>query len=216
MKKTLLLSAVSVAGAAALVGSMTFAAFNDYEDVLGPNVAAGTIELDQWGTQVPWPIMVSNLAPGDSITFPVVLENEGTLDGTLYGKVQSIIGHEDGCDVNDLDPWQFGDPARVEGVVDPNCALPSGSEGDLVKYLSIELTGPGIASPIDLMSAGPNEFLLTDLAARTHTEYTVTVTFDDVDQPLADVYTISHQNDAQGDSVLITLKFAIVAQSAII
>jgi len=208
MKKTLLLSAVSVAGAAALVGSMTFAAFNDYEDVTGPHVAAGTIELDQWGNEAPWPLTVSNMVPGDTVSFPVVLENEGTLDGTLYGKVDSIVGKEDGCDVRDLDPWQMSDPARVEGVVDPNCSnLWSG--GDLMKYLTIELTGPGIAAPIDLMNAGPNEFLLTQLAAHTHTEYTVTVTF--VDEPLPDVYTIAQQNDAQGDGVCITLKFAIVA-----
>lgn len=208
MKKTLLLSAVSVAGAAALVGSMTFAAFNDYEDVAGPHVAAGTIELDQWGNEAPWPLTISNMVPGDEVSFPVVLENEGTLDGTLYGKVDSIIGKEDGCDVRDLDPWQMGDPARVEGVVDPDCGnLWSG--GDLVQYLTIELSGPGIAEPIDLMNAGSNDFLLTTLAAHTHTEYTVTVTF--VDEPLPDVYTIAHQNDAQGDGVCITLKFAIVA-----
>ena len=36
MKKSLLLSAISVAGAAALVGGMTFASFNDYEDPNGP------------------------------------------------------------------------------------------------------------------------------------------------------------------------------------
>lgn len=208
MKKTLLLSAVSVAGAAALVGSMTFAAFNDYEDVAGPHVAAGTIELDQWGDPAFWPLTLNNMVPGDSLSFPVVLENEGTLDGTLYGKVQSIVGMEDGCDVRDLDPWQMGDPARVESVVDPDCSNPW-SGGDLTKYLTIELTGPGIAAPIDLMNAGPNEFLLTQLAAHTHTEYTVTVTF--VDEPLPDVYTIAQQNDAQGDSVCITLKFAIVA-----
>lgn len=208
MKKTLLLSAVSVAGAAALVGSMTFAAFNDYEDVAGPHVAAGTIELDQWGNEAPWPLTISNMVPGDTVSFPVVLENEGTLDGTLYGKVDSIIGKEDGCDVRDLDPWQMGDPARVESVVDPDCSNPW-SGGDLMKYLTIELTGPGIAAPIDLMDAGPNEFLLTTLAAHTHTEYTVTVTF--VDEPLPDVYTIAQQNDAQGDGVCITLKFAIVA-----
>ena len=208
MKKTLLLSAVSVAGAAALVGSMTFAAFNDYEDVAGPHVAAGTIELDQWGDPAFWPLTLTNMVPGDSLSFPVILENEGTLDGTLYGKVQSIVGMEDGCDVRDLDPWQMGDPARVESVVDPDCSNPW-SGGDLMKYLTIELTGPGIAAPIDLMNAGPNEFLLTQLAAHTHTEYTVTVTF--VDEPLPDVYTIAQQNDAQGDSVCITLKFAIVA-----
>ena len=208
MKKTLLLSAVSVAGAAALVGSMTFAAFNDYEDVAGPRVAAGTIELDQWGNEAPWPLTIGNMVPGDTVSFPVVLENEGSLDGTLYGMVDSIVGKEDGCDVRDLDPWQMGDPARVEGVVDPDCSNPW-SGGDLMKYLTIELTGPGIAAPIDLMNAGPNEFLLTTLAAHTHTEYTVTVTF--VDEPLPDVYTIAQQNDAQGDGVCITLKFAIVA-----
>ena len=210
MKKTLLLSAVSVAGAAALVGSMTFAAFNDYEDVAGPHVAAGTIELDQWGDPAFWPLTLTNMVPGDSLSFPVVLENEGTLDGTLYGKVQSIVGMEDGCDVRDLDPWQMGDPARVESVVDPDCSNPW-SGGDLTKYLTIELTGPGIMAPIDLMNAGPNEFLLTQLAAHTHSEYTVTVTF--ADAPLPDVYTIAQQNDAQGDSVSITLKFAIVADS---
>lgn len=208
MKKTLLLSAVSVAGAAALVGSMTFAAFNDYEDVAGPHVAAGTIELDQWGDPAMWPVTISNMVPGDTVTFPVTLENEGTLDGTLYGKVQSIMGKEDGCDVRDVDPGQWVDPARVESVVDPDCSnLFSG--GDLTKYLTVELTGPGIAAPVDLMNAGPNEFLLTQLAAHAHTQYTVTVTFEDEDLP--DVYTIAQQNDAQGDSVCITLKFAIVA-----
>ncbi len=208
MRKTLLLSAISVAGAAALVGTMTFAAFNDYEDVAGPHVAAGTIELDQWGNPSFLPITMTNMAPGDSVSFPVVLENEGTLDGTLYGKVQSIIGQEDGCDVRDLDPMQWTDPARVESVVDPDCTNPW-SGGDLMKYLTIELTGPGIAAPVDLANAGPNEFLLTQLAAHSHAEYTVTVTF--VDEPLPDVYTIAQQNDAQGDSVCITLKFAIVA-----
>lgn len=208
MKKTLLLSAASVAGAAALVGSMAFAAFNDYEDVRGPSVAAGTIELDQWGDPTLWPLTVSNMAPGESVSFPVTLENEGSLDGTLYGKVDSIVGKEDGCDVDDLDPGQWQDPARVEAMVDPDCAnLWSG--GDLAKYLTIELTGPGIATPVDLMGAGANEFLLTGLAAHATATYTVTVTF--VNEPLADVYTIAQQNDAQGDGVSITLKFALVA-----
>lgn len=187
---------------------MTLAAFNDIEDVTGPTVAAGTIELDQMGDPALWPLVVGNMAPGDSVSFPVVLENEGTLDGTLYGKVQSIVGWEDGCDVRDLDPGQWIDPARVESVVDPDCGNPF-SGGDLVKYLSIELTGPGIAAPVDLMNAGPNEFLLTGLAAHANAEYTVTVTFADEDLP--DVYTIAQQNDAQGDGVSIALRFAIVA-----
>lgn len=208
MKKTLLLSAASVAGAAALVASMTFAAFNDYEDVAGPSIAAGTIELDQWGDPAPWPITISNMAPGDSVSFPVKLENEGTLNGTLYGKVDSIIGIEDGCDVRDLDPGQWYDPALVEAVVDPDCGNPW-SQGDLMKYLTVELTGPGIAAPIDLMNAGPNEFLLTGLKAHATATYWVTVTF--VNEALPDVYTIAQQNDAQGDGVSIALRFAIVA-----
>jgi predicted ribosomally synthesized peptide with SipW-like signal peptide len=210
MKKTLLLSAASVAGAAALVASMTFAAFNDYEDVAGPSIAAGTIELDQWGDPAPWPITISNMAPGDSVSFPVKLENEGTLNGTLYGKVDSIIGIEDGCDVRDLDPGQWYDPALVEAVVDPDCGNPW-SQGDLMKYLTVELTGPGIAAPIDLMNAGPKEFLLTGLKAHATATYWVTVTF--VNEALPDVYTIAQQNDAQGDGVCITLKFALVADA---
>lgn len=210
MKKTLLLSAVSVAGAAALVGSMTLAAFNDYEDVAGPHVAAGTIELDQYGDPAMWPLTISNMAPGDTFEFPVVLENEGSLDGHLYGRVESIHGIEDGCDVRDLDWGQWHDPARVESVVDPDCSnLWSG--GDLLKYLKVELIVPGDPTPIDLMDAGDGEFLVNALAAHAKTTYTVRVTFENEPLALADIYEVAQQNDAQGDGACITLKFALVA-----
>ncbi|GEN79045.1 TasA family protein [Actinotalea fermentans] len=212
MKKTLLLSAVSVAGAAALVGSMTFAAFNDYEDVAGPRVAAGTIELDQWGTQMPFPVTVSNMAPGDVVDIPVVLENEGTLPGHLYGKVDSLVGTEDGCDVRDLDGFQIFDPARVERATGDDCDN-LWSPGDLMEYLTIELLVPG-GDPIDLANAGPDDFLVAPMAAHAIQHYTVRVTFENTPLVGDDVYTIDPQNKAQGDGATINLKFALVADAA--
>lgn len=202
MKKTLLLSAVSVAGAAALVGGMTFAAFNDTELAKYPSaVAAGTLELDQEG--VTEPAWVLNMSPGQTAEFAIDLENEGTLDGTLYAKIHSITGHEDGCDVAD-GMW---DPERVESVVDMDC-WNVWSPGDLVEYLDIVLVAPD-ATEVDLTTGA--EVNLGALAAHGDGTYMLKVTFRDA--PLADKWVIDQQNKAQGDSACIQLKFALVADA---
>lgn len=202
MKKSLLLSAVSVAGAAALVGSMTFAAFNDTEISQYPSaVAAGTIELDQVG--ITEPMWVKNMTPGQTAEFVITLENEGTLAGDLFGKVYSIRGTEDGCDV----AQGMWDPARVESVVDHDCwNVMSG--GDLLEYLDIVLVTPDDTEVP--LSIGGDEIALGALGPLDQGDYVLKVTFRD--EPLADKWVIDPQNKAQGDGACIQLQFALVAQ----
>ena len=200
MKKTLLLSAASVAGAAALVGGMTIAAFNDTEVQQWPAaVAAGTLELDQQGiTQPAW---VTNMKPGDVADFTIDLQNEGTLDGHLYAALNNVVGFEDGCDVRD----GMFDPARVESMVDSNC-WDRMSGGDLVQYLDIAVVTPsGDVYPI----VGSAEVDLGALPADTADDYILRVTFHD--PGAGDKWVIDPQNAAQGDGATIQLKFALTA-----
>lgn len=200
MKKSLLLSAVSVAGAAALVGGMTIAAFNDTEVQQFPAaVAAGTLELDQQG--ITSPAWVNNMKPGDVADFTIDLENEGTLDGNLFAAINVVRGFEDGCDVAD-GMW---DPARVESVVDPDCWNVFG-EGDLTQYLDLSIITPG---GDEYALTGSTEVDLGALAASSAGDYTLRVVFRDI--PLADMWVIDPQNAAQGDRASVQLKFALTA-----
>jgi predicted ribosomally synthesized peptide with SipW-like signal peptide len=200
MKKSLLLSVVSVAGAAALVGGMTLASFNDTEASEFPSlVAAGTIELDQQG--VTSPLWVTNMKPGDVAEFTINLQNEGSLNGDLFARIARVTGIEDGCDVRD--GWI--DPERVESVVDNNCGdLTSG--GDLAKYLSYEVVLPdGTVVPLPVVAEIP----LGALASHLSADYILRVKFNDTGLD-PDRWSIAQQNDAQGDGATIQLQFSLV------
>ena len=199
MKKSLLLSATSVAGAAALVGGMTIAAFNDTETASFPSpVVAGSLELDQKGLTMP--LLVDNMKPGDHADFTIKLENEGTLPGVLYGMLAEVKGIEDGCEVRD----GLIDLERVEAQVDGDCGNVF-SGGDLEQYLEYEFVLPGgqVVPATETAEVG-----LGGLDGSTEGSYVLRVRFRN--DPMADKWVVQQQNDAQGDGAVITLKFALV------
>ncbi len=204
MNRTLLISAGSIAGAAALVGGMTFASFNDTQVSMLPSVvSAGTLQLNQEGLTDP--IQFKDMKPGDVANFTIDLRNAGTLAGNLYAKVNSVVGFEDGCDVK---PGSISDAlteTQVERIVDTNCMnLLSG--GDLTKYLSYSMVdGDG---EHQMAADGSGNVDLGALAAKATGSYTLRVKF--ANEAMADGFTVQQQNDAQGDGAALTLKFALV------
>jgi predicted ribosomally synthesized peptide with SipW-like signal peptide len=207
MKKSLLLSAFSVAGAAALVGGMTYASFNDYEDVDLPTVAAGTLELDLDGPITSSVDIPSDWEPGETLDLTIPLENTGTIDGHVWVQVLGFYGIEDGC--------QVVPGHSVENGIDTDCwNLFSG--GDLAQYLDLSMAdGWGTAfGDLDL-SGDPLD--LGPLPAGSGSDFVLHLTFANVDAYDDDgnlkIFDHSSQNDAQGDKVKVFLKFGLTQWS---
>ncbi|ASJ15183.1 TasA family protein [Thermococcus radiotolerans] len=93
---------VAVLAISILGGAGTFSVFSDTETSSGNVIAAGTLDLKVWnGTHwVDDPNVihfeVSNMAPGDKVTWKFKLKNSGTLPGNLSFKFLNIVSHENG------------------------------------------------------------------------------------------------------------------------
>lgn len=118
MRRKLLLSTISIAATASLLGVGAFAKFSDQEKTETNSVAAGTLDLQilngQPGFQYPGylKIDVSNAKPGDSNAAApkyIHIKNVGTLPGKLSLRVVMDSNDENGI----VEP-ELGDP--TEGV----------------------------------------------------------------------------------------------------
>ncbi len=81
------LSLVLLGFVAVVVGAGTFAYFSDTEESTGNYIAAGTLDLVVNGVgQFDTSVGGDGIAPGDSDSWDVSIQNSGTVDGTLTAK----------------------------------------------------------------------------------------------------------------------------------
>jgi spore coat-associated protein N len=89
----ILVSVMTIALVAALIGGGIYAAFSDPETSTNNQFAAGTLDLTVDGEN-PWTstkIAASDMKPGDSGVATCTLVNAGTLDGTFTVDIQNIV-----------------------------------------------------------------------------------------------------------------------------
>jgi predicted ribosomally synthesized peptide with SipW-like signal peptide len=146
MSRKLLLSSISIAAAASLIGVGAYAKFSDSEQTATHSIAAGTLDLKILNGEQPdssypeyAPISVTNAKPGDHALSPVPqvhFKNVGSLPGRLSVRVVMDTNAENGI----VEP-ELGDP--TEGV---------GELGDEM-LVSIDGIGTMINQPLTALHA---------------------------------------------------------------
>lgn len=134
MRRKLLLSTISIAATATLLGAGAFAKFHDEEQTATHSVAAGTLDLKILNGEQPdasYPeyaaINVTNAKPGDSNAAPtpqVHFKNVGTLPGKLSLRV--VI-----------------DSDAENGIVEPELGDPTEGVGELGSEMLVSIDGVG-------------------------------------------------------------------------
>ena len=146
MRRKLLLSSISIAATATLLGAGAFAKFHDEEQTATHSIAAGTLDLKILNGDQPdasyaeyAPINVTNAKPGDANANPapqVHFKNVGTLPGKLSLKVVM-------------------DSNAENGIVEPELGDPTAGVGELgdALHLSIDGIGTMIDLPLTTLNA---------------------------------------------------------------
>jgi predicted ribosomally synthesized peptide with SipW-like signal peptide len=151
MSRKLLLSSISIAAAASLIGVGAYAKYSDKE-VGGPvSVTAGTLNLEVGGSAVGHNFDVTNAYPGFQSPglFGYVLKNTGTIDGQLHvflvkdsDAENSMVEPE--TDAPDIDPASGEIDNYLNVTVDGN----SFGYGGTVPWMGLATMLPG--NPVDV------------------------------------------------------------------
>jgi len=192
MTRRKLLGAVATVGAAgAGAGAGTAALFSDTETSTA-STSAGTLNLtlDGQDTTVQF-LLETGIAPGDSGTSSVTLQNTGSVTGYVDVEATVVTNYENGCPGN-------------EGSADGTCGDPGEGQGELQTYLETEgffQNGPSLWGPTTV-SNEPTQGTVYDvdyqLGPGASDDFTVDWTFQS-----------TAGDDAQTDSVLIELTFRL-------
>jgi spore coat-associated protein N len=97
--KKILISLMTIAMMAALIGGGVFAYFNDVETSTGNTFTAGTLDLTVDGAN-PWAsakITAADMKPGSSGAVDCTLVNAGNLAGTLTVDIKSLVDSQGTC-----------------------------------------------------------------------------------------------------------------------
>ncbi|MBP1759269.1 MAG: hypothetical protein H6Q63_186 [Firmicutes bacterium] len=109
MKKRILVSLATMGIVATLVGGATFAIFTDQSTNASNTFTAGTLEVEA-GAQNTQGVVLTNMAPGDTIDGTFVVTNTGTLElrfdttanisGTIFeGTTPAVVTIDNAADV---------------------------------------------------------------------------------------------------------------------
>jgi len=97
--KKILISLMTIAMMAALIGGGVFAYFNDVETSAGNTFTAGTLDLTVDGAN-PWAstkITAASMKPGDNGAVDCTLVNAGNLAGTLTVDIKALVDSQGTC-----------------------------------------------------------------------------------------------------------------------
>ncbi|MCA1055231.1 CalY family protein [Rossellomorea aquimaris] len=137
LKKSLGAAALAAGIGAAAIGGGTFALFTDTAANTGNTFTAGTLTLDDvsGGAIVSQAVNFDNLAPGDSGTVSMTVENNGTLDAwvkiddtaTNASKTGDLFGGDTPLSLT-LDTDVVRVPAGGQTTFDVDYAFPLGAD----------------------------------------------------------------------------------------
>lgn len=152
MSRKLLLSSISIAATAALLGAGAFAMYSDTEKSATATVTAGTLDLEVGGTAVGQSYTVDNAYPGyaTGTAHGFVLSNTGSLPGQLH-----VFLVKDADDENSLaEPeTDFSDPGlggEIDNFLSVTVDGNSFGYGGTVAWMGLETAAIGV--PVEITS----------------------------------------------------------------
>jgi len=163
MSRKLLLSSVSIAATATLLGAGAFARYSDSEKSATATVTAGTLNLEVGGSATTANYTVDNAAPGTSTGtgHGFVLSNTGSLPGELHVFLVKDVDDENSwvepeTDSPDLDAAGGEIDSFLNVTVDGNSF---GHDGT-VSWMGLETAA--IGAPVDVTSMiwGPHPIII--------------------------------------------------------
>ncbi|MDO9517729.1 MAG: TasA family protein, partial [Methanosarcinaceae archaeon] len=97
LNKKMLLSLLIIGVVSVSAGAGTWAYFTDTETSTGNTFTAGTLDLIVNGVDITTErFEISDVAPGDTGMYPLVVKNEGSIDGTLTISFANLLDLDNG------------------------------------------------------------------------------------------------------------------------
>lgn len=206
--KKILISLMTIAMMAALIGGGVFAYFNDVESSTGNSFTAGTLDLTVDG-QNPWAstkITAANMKPGSSGAVDCTLVNAGNLAGTLTVDIKALVDSQGTC----TEPECVNEGGTYSGgVCTGNTPVNLSTKMDMVIWVD-DGAGGGTANNGVRDGTEQQLFSGTLAAADVAVPWTVTgglsagaTTYIGISYSIATSVT----NEIQGDSSTFTIEF---------
>jgi len=182
-----------------------FAYFSDVETSSGNTFTAGTIDLSITGQTS---ITLTNMAPGDSDSASITVENVGTLPGSLYATSWYVETDMTGAPTPDMTEDEVAKMLLITAFTlggDDILAIIPDTDGDTritVWDMVNDTSGASVTGYPDPVQGGHFWYSYdADMTVGESHTYALTVQFD----PLAG-------NEYQGDGITWTLEFLLTQQ----
>ena len=208
--KKILISLMTIAMMAALIGGGVFAYFNDVETSADNSFTAGTLDLTVDGAN-PWAstkITAANMKPGSSGAVDCTLVNAGNLAGTLTVDIKSLVDSQGTC----TEPECVNEGGTYSGgVCTGNTPVNLSAKMDIVVWVD---DGAGSGTANNGIKDGTEQQLFsgTLFAADAAATWSVTgglgagtTTYIGISYSIATTVT----NEIQGDSSTFTIEFVL-------
>jgi hypothetical protein len=158
MSRKLLLSSISIAATAALLGAGAFAMYSDSERSATATVTAGTLNLEVGGSAATTSYDVSNAYPGYSTgtSHGFVLSNTGSLPGQLHVFLVKDADDENSLVEPETDISDPGLGGEIDNFLNVNVDGNSFGYGGTVPWLGLSTVAIGVPVEITgLIWGGP-------------------------------------------------------------
>jgi predicted ribosomally synthesized peptide with SipW-like signal peptide len=145
MSRKLLLSSISIAATAALLGAGVFAKYSDTEQSATATVTAGSLNLVVGGSAASTDFSVSNAYPGydTGTAFGYVLSNTGTLPGVLHVYLVKDSDQENSLVEPETDVPDLGPTGEIDNFLSINVDGNSFGYGGTVPWIGLETAAIG-------------------------------------------------------------------------